>query len=127
MVRDLPPWEFFPVRLQRPSDCLIILLISPSLGQDDDIDAPQTKHMLAEALSYQALDPVPGNSSFYVFLGDCKTQSGMAYSVEPHQYCKKPIRRFSRSGEHESIVGRCGQSTDLGERVIVPLFISIRK
>ena len=110
------------MRLQGPSDCLIILLISPSLCQDDDIDAPQKGQILAEALPNQALYPIPGNSRFYVFLGDCKTQAGMADCVGPHQNRKNPIRRFARSGEHERIVGRLRQSTALGKRVIVPLF-----
>ncbi len=83
--------------------------------------------MLTEALSNQALDPIPGNCSFYVFLGDCKTQSGMPDFVGPHQYGKNPICRFSRSGEHKRIIGRLGQSIALGERVIVRLFTSIRE
>ena len=118
--------QLFPMLLQRPSDRLIILPVRSPLGQNDDIDVPQKGQMPAEALPNQALDPIPGNSSFYVFLGDCKTQSGMPDRVGPHQYRKNPIRRFSRPGEHERIVGRVGQSTALGERVIAPLFTDYR-
>ena len=91
---------FVPVCGKAVKENLVVRAARARLSEDDDVEASKMRLVMAEGFPHEALQAISAGRPTTMFLGYCKSEPGIVFSVFPGQDREKIVPAPACPGEY---------------------------